>query len=133
LATSHGGHAPGFRGLAYIIFEDLPLVDFGNIIPSFSFEVIRKANIPSIFSVEDLVKSMVMIPGSGEFVYDTIIQHKIITNTYGATIAKKTINSHNYHNIPNSLHSLNQLKLTCANIEWVAPVVCWVWRQFRYR
>ena len=124
-SASEGGQAPAFRGLAYIVFENLPLIDFGNIIPTFSFEVIRKANVPKIFSVEDLVKSMVMIPGSGEFVYDTIIQHKVITNSYGASIARKVINCHNYHNISNSLHSLNQLNLTCSNIEWVAPVVCW--------
>jgi len=101
------------------------LNDFNNTIPNFSFEVLRKANITIDASVEDLVKSMVMIPGSGEYVYDTIIQHKIISNCYNMVIAKKTINSHNYYNIPNAIHSLNQLKLTCSNVEWVAPVVCW--------
>jgi len=79
------------------------LNDFNNTIPNFSFEVLRKANITIDASVEDLVKSMVMIPGSGEYVYDTIIQHKIISNCYNMVIAKKTINSHNYYNIPNAI------------------------------
>jgi len=33
------GSAPAFRGLAYIVFEDLPLKDFGNRIPQLSFEI----------------------------------------------------------------------------------------------
>lgn len=35
------GRAPGYRGMAYIVFEDLPLEDFGNRIPSLTFEVTR--------------------------------------------------------------------------------------------
>lgn len=34
------GHAPAHRGLAYAVFEDLALADFGNRIPSLTFEVI---------------------------------------------------------------------------------------------
>lgn len=117
--------APAFRGLAYIVFDNLPLGDFNNCVPAFSFEVTRKANVPGVLSVEDVVKSMVMIPGSGEYVYDTIVQHKILQNDNGATITKKVINSHNYHNIANSVHSLNQLQNTCQNIRWLAVVACW--------
>jgi hypothetical protein len=120
-----GPQAPAFRGLSYIVFEDLPLEDFDHSVPNFSFEVLRKANISINSSVEDLVKAIVMIPGSGEFVYDTIIQSKIISNCYDMVIAKKIINSHNYYNIANSVHSLNQLNTACSNIEWIAPVACW--------
>lgn len=31
---------PAYRGIAYVVFEDLPLVDFGNRIPNLTFEVI---------------------------------------------------------------------------------------------
>jgi hypothetical protein len=116
---------PAFRGLAYIIFEELALKDFGDILPNFSFEIMRKTNISSQLNVEDLVKSIVMIPGSGEFVYDTIIQNKIIKTHNDQIICDEPINSHNYKKIANSLHSLNQLQTTCSNIEWIAPVVCW--------
>ena len=34
-------NAPAYRGLAYVVFERLPLADFGNRVPQFSFEVIR--------------------------------------------------------------------------------------------
>ena len=117
--------APAFRDLAYIVFEDLPLADFDDMIPNLSFEVIRKPNISGVYTVEDMVKSMVMIPGSGEYVYDTIIQKKQILAQNGSIKAEKIINSHNFYNIPNSIHSLNQLSNICENVEWVAPVVCW--------
>ena len=35
------GNAPAYRGLAYIVFERLPLADFGNRMPQLSFEIIR--------------------------------------------------------------------------------------------
>ncbi len=61
-----GEHSPAYRGLAYIVFEELPLADFGDVIPSFSFEVTKKSNIKKNSSVEDLITSINMIPGSGE-------------------------------------------------------------------
>jgi hypothetical protein len=124
-ASSEDNQAPAFRGLSYIVFEDFPLDDFGQTIPVFSFEVTRKANVDLTGSVEEAVKSIVMIPGSGEFVYDTVVQHKIIKNYLGAIINKEAINSHNYHKKANSLFSLDQLQNTCSNIEWVAVVACW--------
>ena len=41
IASAEGaGNAPAYRGLAYVVFENLQLADFGNRIPSLSFEVI---------------------------------------------------------------------------------------------
>ena len=117
--------SPAYRGLAYIVFEELPLADFNDNIPGFTFEVTRKANVTRDVSVEDLVKSIVMIPGSGEYVYDTKIQEKSVITSFGAVISTTKINSHNHYNIANSVYSLNQLQMTCENIEWVSPVICW--------
>ena len=39
-AAEGAGRCPAYRGLAYAVFEDLQLADFGNRIPSLSFEVI---------------------------------------------------------------------------------------------
>ena len=38
-ATEGANAAPAFRGLAYIVFEDMPLKEFGNRIPQLSFEI----------------------------------------------------------------------------------------------
>jgi hypothetical protein len=44
LITSVEGVAPAYRGLAYIVFEKLPLERFGNRIPQLAFEVFRRGN-----------------------------------------------------------------------------------------
>lgn len=128
-SSSENAHATAHRGLAYIVFEKLPLADFGDKIPNLSFEITRKANIEKNISkkrlVEDVVKDIIMIPGSGEYVYDTIIQKKSIIGPSGNALTTNVINSHNHYNIANSIYSLNQLQLTCPNIKWVSPVVCW--------
>lgn len=41
-AIEGSGNVPGFRGLAYIVFKDISISDFGNRIPSFSFEITRQ-------------------------------------------------------------------------------------------
>jgi len=37
LMVAKEGEAPAYRGLAYFVFERLPLADFGNRIPQLSF------------------------------------------------------------------------------------------------
>lgn len=39
-AAEGANHCPAYRGLAYVVFEDLQLAEFGNRIPSLSFEVV---------------------------------------------------------------------------------------------
>ncbi|TRW14350.1 GTA baseplate fiber-binding domain-containing protein [Glacieibacterium frigidum] len=40
IAAAEGGGCPAYRGLAYAVFEDLPLADYGNRIPNLTFEVV---------------------------------------------------------------------------------------------
>ena len=35
--------APAYRGLAYAVFEDLPLSEYGNRIPNLTFEIVADA------------------------------------------------------------------------------------------
>ncbi|MFK5108566.1 hypothetical protein ACI394_28925, partial [Klebsiella pneumoniae] len=51
---------------AYIVFERLLLTSYGNRLPQLSFEVYR-----GVEPFTEEVKGVVVIPGSGEFVYDT--------------------------------------------------------------
>ena len=37
------GEAPAYRGIAYVVIEDLPLEPYGNRVPQFTFEVMRAA------------------------------------------------------------------------------------------
>ena len=125
IEAKHGKNCtPAFRGLAYIVFEKFPLAKFNNKIPEFRIEILRKLKATKYTSVEDLVTSMIIIPGSGEFVYDTEIQYKSNIEDEEA-LGKEYINCHNYKHIANSIFNLDVLASTCSNIKWVAPVVCW--------
>ncbi|WP_187335294.1 phage tail protein [Novosphingopyxis iocasae] len=42
IAQAEGAEAPAFRGIAFAVFEDLQLADYGNRIPSLSFELIER-------------------------------------------------------------------------------------------
>ncbi len=59
-------NAPAYRGVAYVLFQKLALAEFGNRIPQLSFEVYR-----NIEAGDADIKGVVLIPGSGEFVYAT--------------------------------------------------------------
>ncbi len=66
VAKEGAGNSPAYRGLAYIVFERLPLADFGNRIPQLSFEIIRPVGL-----LEQMVRAVTLIPGTTEFGYDT--------------------------------------------------------------
>ncbi|MDG1286752.1 MAG: glycoside hydrolase TIM-barrel-like domain-containing protein [Rickettsiales bacterium] len=122
---------PAYRGLAYLVVEDFPLAAFGNRIPNFTFEVKRKLLPNEINEVplEHHLKSMIMIPGSGEFVYDTLVQAKQSGEQAGDEFAQTgfdaRINMHNNQGKANALVAVDQLLETCPNLEWVGLVVTW--------
>lgn len=63
-------NTPAYRGTAYVVFEDLPLGQFGNRLPQFTFEVARSAIKPETPDEEDLssiVTGVALIPGTGEY------------------------------------------------------------------
>lgn len=125
------GHTPAYRGLCYVVIEDFPLADYGNRIPNFTFEVKKKILWPDFEgqSVEEMVESVIMIPGSGEFVYDTQIQQKVQGEEVDGRWVQRgqisRINSHTPTGKANSLVSLDQLKETLPNVQWVGVVVNW--------
>ena len=73
------GSTPAFRGLAYVVFENFPMADYGNRIPNFTFEV-QKKYLSADYNgetLENMITGMVMIPGGGEFVYDTTMEYQV--------------------------------------------------------
>lgn len=77
IAAAEGpGGCPAYRGLAYVVFEDLVLVDFGNRIPNLTFELIADTAPVDIGSaIEALAivdgRSAVEVAGS----YPSIVGH----------------------------------------------------------
>ncbi|NBX02699.1 MAG: hypothetical protein EBR02_01265 [Alphaproteobacteria bacterium] len=122
---------PAYRGMCYIVFEDFQLADYGNRIPNFTFEVQKKALYPDYNDelLEDMLTGVVLIPGAGEFVYDTQAQYKIPGAQVGAHWVqqgnKQSINIHTNVGKTNALVALDQLKNTCPNVDYVSVVVSW--------
>ena len=107
--------APAYRGIAYIVFERLLLEPYGNRLPQLSFEVFRNVD-----PFEQSVRAVVMIPGSGEFVYATTP----VTRRVGPGQAE-TENAHTLQGDTDWSVSLDQLAATLPNIGAVSLVVSW--------
>jgi hypothetical protein len=68
-AKMGAANTPAYRGTAYVVFEELPLGNYGNRLPQLSFEVFRPIADPD--TAEGLTQAVTMIPASGEFTYAT--------------------------------------------------------------
>lgn len=72
-AVEGAGLAPSYRGVAYVVIEDLDLSRFGNRVPQFSFEVICRAAsaVAGSGDMAGCVQAVAMIPGTGEYALAT--------------------------------------------------------------
>jgi hypothetical protein len=68
-AAEGAGLAPAYRGLAYAVFEDLPLEDYGNRIPSLTFEVEADAGGVSIGDIAARLSDGAIAAGSSPALY----------------------------------------------------------------
>ncbi len=118
---------PAFKGLAYVIFENFPLSQFGNRIPQLSFEVFRSP-------LEDIattglrkrLKGVTLLPSSGEFAYATkavladigpgVVRAENINNSFGGT---------------DILAALDDLQRTLPACDTVSLVVSWFGNDLR--
>ncbi|MEN6541993.1 glycoside hydrolase/phage tail family protein [Parvibaculum sp.] len=114
-AVEGTGNAPAYRGVAYIVFEDLPLADYGNRIPQLSFEVFR-----SLSDVEEAVRAVTIIPGAGEFVYDTNAVREILSES-----SSRAVNTHSSESGSDWAAALDQLQDLCPNVASASLVVSW--------
>lgn len=57
-AVEGAGNVPGYRGLAYVVFDRLPLAAFGNVLPNLEFEVIADGAV----EIPTLVRSYANLP-----------------------------------------------------------------------
>jgi hypothetical protein len=115
IAKEGAASAPAYRGLAYAVFENLPLEEFGNRIPQLSFEVIRPVG-----ALEDQIHSVCLIPGATEFGYDTrAVSRKM---GLGETASE---NRHTRSASTNLDASLDELQALCPNLQNVSLIVAW--------
>jgi hypothetical protein len=114
------GDTPAYRGLAYMVFEDMPLAAFGNRIPQLQFEVIRAIGHDNPASLENLLTGAALIPGAGEFVYatDTVTADD---GQGGSTVQ----NVHGVSTMADIDASLDDLQALAPNLKTVSLVVGW--------
>ncbi|HAH08681.1 MAG TPA: hypothetical protein DCL48_01125, partial [Alphaproteobacteria bacterium] len=122
-AVEGTGNVPAYRGLAYLVFENLPLETFGNRVPQLQFEVIRRAKNASL---ETKIKAVNIIPGSGEFAYATTIVRRQLGP--GATLPE---NMNNALGVPDITESLDQLDLDLPNCGAALLTVSWFGNDLR--
>ncbi len=115
VAKEGAENAPAYRGLAYIVFENLPLAAFGNRIPQFTFEVVKPVS-----GVGEMIRAIDLIPGATEGGYLPAL--KLNFWSAGATSAE---NRHQLTAASDWQASIDALQALCPNLESVALVVAW--------
>ncbi len=114
------GNTPAYRGLCYIVFEDMALAQFGNRIPQLQFELIRALGDADPTSLENVLPGVAIIPGAGEFVYAT----DVVTADEGdGTTAAQ--NAHNASGVADWTASLDELQGLAPNLGAASLVVGW--------
>jgi hypothetical protein len=113
------GNAPAYAGVAYMVFEDMPVDQFGARMPQMSFEVVRAAA-ASDERLETVARAINMIPGSGEFALST----DIVRRRTGPG-QERAENLHGPERRSDFEASLDQLEAELPNVTRVNLVVAW--------
>lgn len=115
--------APSYRGIAYVVIEDLELGAYGNRVPQFSFEVVRPAQGTLADAMTDLpraVRGVAMIPGTGEYALATTKVHYKEGDE-----ALRSANVHTPRGRSDLAVSVSQLRSELPHCGAVSLVVSW--------
>jgi GTA TIM-barrel-like domain/Putative phage tail protein len=115
VAKQGAGEAPAYHGLAYVVFERLPLESFGNRLPQFTFEVVRP-----VHGLCKRIRAINIIPGAGEYVYEPTGVASL-----GALGASTLPNRSQLTHTTNWHASMDALQALCPELKHVALVVSW--------
>ncbi|RDE10463.1 baseplate multidomain protein megatron [Pelagibacterium lacus] len=115
LIVAKQGHAPAYRGLCYMVFEQLDLSGFGNRIPNISVEVCRPVG-----DLEPAISGVCVVPGATEFGYDPTPRVRVLGG--GRTEAE---NTHMEGSRSDWDLSIGELAALCPNLRHVGLVVAW--------
>ena len=115
VAKEGAAQTPAYRGVAYVVFDDLPLAPYGNRIPQLTFEVVKPVS-----GLGEKILGIDLIPGATEAGYLPGLK----LNFYwpGASEAE---NRHQLTASTDWIASLDALQALCPNLKSVALVVAW--------
>lgn len=109
------GSAPAYRGLAYVVFERLPLAPYGNRLPQLTFEVVGP-----VAGLAPMIRGVDLIPGASEFAYAP----QAVTSLLEPGVTRSE-NRHQLTHASDWIASLDALQALCPNLSSVALVVAW--------
>jgi hypothetical protein len=114
--------APAYRGTAYVVFENLELGPFGNRIPQFNLEVVRRAEaVPGLPRPPALdVRGVALVPGTGEYALAT--EPVRFRHGKGRSVVA---NVNNDRGRPDFVVSLEQMRADLPAAVSVSLVVSW--------
>ncbi len=128
-AVEGSGRVPAYRGLAYVLIEDLELAPYGNRVPQFSFEVVRAAQGTAVDPATTLggaIRGVSLIPGTGEYSLATTPVH------YAEGLGRnRTANVHSPSRLTDFATSLGQLTEELPAVQSVSMVVSWFGNDLR--
>lgn len=109
------GNAPAYRGLAYVVFDHLPLAEYGNRLPQLQFEVLRPVG-----TLVEQVHAACLIPGATEYG----LSPALVTQERrpGETQAE---NRHMFHAATDLTASLDEIQMLCPKLKHIGLVVTW--------
>ena len=121
-AVEGAGAVPAYRGIAYVVFEDLDLTPFGNRVPQFAFEVVRPARPGAglLPAAADLVRAVALMPGTGEYVLST----RAISYSNGLGIGG-ALNTSTPGGGSDFVRSLGQMRAALPNLRSVSLIYAW--------
>ena len=128
-AVEGTGNAPAYRGIAYVVIEDLDISRFGNRVPQMTFEVIRPAQGAFAESTIDLaraVRAVAMMPGTGEYALATTALHY----ADGPGISR-SVNVNSPSGKADFATSLQQMRGELPHVTSVSLIVSWFGNDLR--
>lgn len=117
--TAVEGEAPAYRGIAYVVIEDLALEPYGNRVPQLSFEVIRPAK-DHATDMSKIIPGVALIPGTGEYALATTP----VYYEYGPA-DRRSANQNTASGQTDFVTSLEDLSQELPSAQSVAMVVSW--------
>lgn len=115
LLSARQGATPAYRGTAYVVFERLPLGDYGNRLPQLTFEIVRVVE-----GLAQMIRGVDLIPGATEFGYHTTPVTRLLG--YGSSASE---NRNQLTHGTDFTASVSALQACCPNVRSVALVSTW--------
>jgi hypothetical protein len=123
-ATQGAGNVPAYRGIAYIVIEDMELAKFGNRVPQITAEIVIPTDTDDPIDIQNSGEAYALIPTAGETIYSP---SQIDVRTGGSfnNYTTKPDNIHNAFREPDVVRSIADLTRMQTNLDAVLIAVSW--------